>query len=278
MSDKAKKGGASGLGLRVAAAAVLIPVVVFLTWKGGLWFAGFVAVMGIFMALEWVAMAHDGRTLQKIIHIAAALIATFGFYAGNFGLVLLVLATCWLASLVCFSGKKIQIWQLIGVAYVSLPLLALVLLRAHETFGLIAIFLIFAMVWSADTLAYFAGRTFGGPKLWPSVSPNKTWSGFFGAVFGGVIGAMAVMYFAGLPGIWAVGFLGAAIGGLEQGGDLLESALKRNFGFKDSGAVIPGHGGVLDRVDGLVAAAAAAFIFGVIRAGFDNSAAGLVSW
>ena len=142
-----------------------------------------------------------------------------------------------------------------------------------------AILLLFACVWTADTLAYFAGRTFGGPKLMPSVSPNKTWSGFFGAVFGGLVGAVLLFHFSGLDNLMAAGLLGAAIGGLEQGGDLFESAAKRKFGIKDSGSIIPGHGGVLDRVDGLVAAAVAAWLFGAIRAGnWGNAAQGLLDW
>jgi len=174
-------------------------------------------------------------------------------------------------------------WLVFGVPYIALPMLALVLLRADHgingSAGLIAIVVVFASVWTADTLAYFFGRSFGGPKLMPTVSPNKTWSGFFGAVLGGLLATVLVFYFAGLNNLLAAALIGAAIGGLEQGGDLYESAAKRKFGIKDSGTIIPGHGGVLDRVDGLMAAAIAAWVFGAISSGnWQTAATGLLNW
>jgi len=229
----------SDLLLRVAAAAVLAPVALFAAWLGGWVFVIFVAVMGFIMAKEWASMVGAGA----------------------------------------LGGNQKTKWVLIGIPYIVLPLFSLIALRFDVTYGLTAIVLLFACVWSADSLAYFAGRTFGGLKLMPSVSPNKTWSGFFGAVFGGLIAAVLVFYFFDLNNLVVAAILGAAIGGLEQGGDLFESAAKRKFGVKDSGSIIPGHGGVLDRVDGLMAAGVAVWLFGVFRAGnWENAAAGLLSW
>ncbi len=237
-SEPVKKPG-SNLLVRVAAAAVLVPIALFAAWLGGWFFSLFVSVLGVIMALEWKTMVTLGTPI----------------------------------------GLERNKWYFIGLPYVVLPLLALIFLRSDSTYGLTAVVLLFASVWTADSLAYFAGRSFGGPKLMPSISPNKTWSGFFGAVFGGLIAAILVFYFAGLNNLMMAAILGAAIGGLEQGGDLFESAAKRKFGVKDSGSIIPGHGGVLDRVDGLMAAAIAAWLFGAIRAGsWENAASGLLNW
>lgn len=229
----------SNLLVRIAAAAVLAPIALVAAWLGGWIFLIFVLILGVLMAWEWVSMIKNGALAK-----------------GD-------------------SAK----WMLIGVPYIALPVFSLIALRTDPVFGLAAIVLLFACVWSADSLAYFAGRTFGGPKLMPSVSPNKTWSGFFGAVFGGMIAAVLVFYFFEFNNLLIAAVLGAAIGGLEQGGDLFESAAKRKFGVKDSGTIIPGHGGVLDRVDGLMAAAVAGWLFGAIRAGsWDSAASGLLSW
>jgi len=238
-STKQTEKPGSNLLVRIAAAAVLVPVALFAAWIGGWVFALFVGVLGLIMAREWTTMV----AVSKL------------------------------------TNNTENIWYAIGIPYLILPLTSLIALRMDINLGLKAVILLFACVWTADTLAYFAGRTFGGPKLMPSVSPSKTWSGFFGAVFGGLIAAVLVFYFAGLNNLPAAAMLGAAIGGLEQGGDLFESAAKRKFGVKDSGSIIPGHGGVLDRVDGLMAAAVAAWLFGTIRAGgWENAAAGLLQW
>lgn len=224
--------------VRIAAAAVLVPVALFVAWWGGWVFGGFIGLVGMIMAQEWLAMVRS-----------------------------------------CAENRNRGLWYLLGVPYVIFPLVAIILLRQDIFHGLTAIIFLFACVWTADTLAYAAGRTFGGPKLWPSISPNKTWSGFFGAVFGGLLAAVLVFYFAGLNNLFAAAMLGAAIGGLEQGGDLFESSVKRKFGVKDSGTIIPGHGGVLDRVDGLIAAAVAAWCFGALRAGdWELAAYGLLNW
>jgi len=142
--------------------------------------------------------------------------------------------------------------------------------REHPRLGLVAILWMFAVVWLTDIAAYFAGRRFGGPKLWPRVSPKKTWSGFFGGLVAGVAAGGIVVLVAGRFGVAApvsfaiVVLLSAVASVLSQLGDLGESALKRRFGAKDSGVLIPGHGGVMDRLDGFWAAAA---LIGLVLAG-----------
>jgi phosphatidate cytidylyltransferase len=285
-----KKSGPSNLMVRVGAAAVMVPTVLFITWRGGVWFNLFIAGLGVLMALEWTKIVHASARWQQVLHILAALTAVGSVYSAAPGLAVLVIAAIWIASMICKSSDNGITWPLLGVPYIAAPLMALVWLRgwldlqavrpAHDMpdLGLVAVLTLFAAVWSADSLAYFAGRGLGGPKLWPSVSPNKTWAGFWGAVVGGLLGAVVVFWLAGAGSLLAGALLGAAIGGLEQGGDLLESAVKRKFDVKDSGSIIPGHGGVLDRVDGLIAASVAAWIFGAWRAGWFNAAVGFVSW
>jgi phosphatidate cytidylyltransferase len=151
------------------------------------------------------------------------------------------------------------------------------MLRNDSPYGLVAVVWLFAVVWAGDTGAYFAGRAIGGPKLAPAVSPNKTWSGAIGGAVAGVGAGMLVLLAAGFqlrPMHILVAFVVSAA---AQAGDLVESAIKRQFGVKDASRLIPGHGGLMDRVDGLLFAATAALAIGVLRGG-SAPASGLFSW
>ena len=152
------------------------------------------------------------------------------------------------------------------------------MLRSDPTFGIAAIVLVMLMVWAADTLAYFAGRLIGGPKLAPRISPKKTWAGLGGAMAGSAFAALCVGLVLGVPALWMLLIVAALLAVVEQGGDLFKSAMKRYYGVKDSGRLIPGHGGVIDRVDGLVAVATAAALIGALRAGVDHAGAGILVW
>ncbi len=271
----------SNLARRVLAAAVLIPAALFLTWAGVLPFLALVLLLVALMAHEWAAIVHDGDRSQFALHAVAGAAGAFA------GLVHGVAPALWLAVLFAWGGsvwltarsmKGFTIFHLTGIPYLALPAFALVALRAGGSCGFPAVLLLFVTVWSADTLAYFAGRTFGGPKFAPRISPNKTWSGFFGAVAGGALAAALLAAFSGLA-VLPLALLGAVLGGWEQVGDLFESAAKRRFGVKDSGSIIPGHGGVLDRVDGLVAAAVLALVWGAWASGtLHNAACGILFW
>ena len=141
----------------------------------------------------------------------------------------------------------------------------------------IAVIFVFLVVWATDTAAYFSGRLIGGPKLAPRFSPKKTWSGAIGGASAAVVVGLMVALVAGIEGkLWAAA-IAFALSVVSQFGDLGESALKRRFDVKDSGALIPGHGGIMDRVDGLVAAMVVAVIIGLLRGG-DDIAAGLLVW
>jgi phosphatidate cytidylyltransferase len=157
-------------------------------------------------------------------------------------------------------------------------LLAPVVLRRDVAFGEVAVLFLFAVVWSTDVLGYFVGRTIGGPRLAPPVSPNKTWSGACGGALGAVAAGTAAAAVSGdmaLPVAAAVAFV---LSVASQAGDLFESAVKRRFGVKDASHVIPGHGGLMDRLDGFIAASGVAALIGIMRAGADAPAGGFLLW
>ncbi len=277
---RASRGG-SKLARRVMAAAVLMPAVLFLTWWGVLPFLALVVLLVVLMAHEWTSIVHERNRAQFILHSAAGVAgAVAGLVHGTAPMLWFAVLFAWGGSvwLTARSMKGFTVFHLTGIPYLVLPAFALVALRSGESCGFLAVLLLFVTVWSADTLAYFAGRAIGGPKFAPRISPNKTWSGFFGAVAGGALAAALLAAFSGLS-VLPLMALGAMIGGWEQVGDLFESAAKRRFGVKDSGAIIPGHGGVLDRVDGLVAAAVLALVWGAWASGtLQNAACGILFW
>ena len=168
-------------------------------------------------------------------------------------------------------------WAALGFGYASAPLFASVLIRLDQVFGLTALMLVLLVVWMTDIGGYFAGRTIGGAKLWPRVSPKKTWAG----AIGGLVLSLAVACgFASFGvGKWLpLLLLAAGLSVVSQLGDLFESSVKRAFGVKDSSHIIPGHGGLLDRLDGFVFAVTAAAAIGFLRAGADGVGRGLMVW
>ena len=161
--------------------------------------------------------------------------------------------------------------------YGALPALALIIIRSDTDIGLVCVFWLFAIVWAGDIAAYFTGRTIGGPKLWRRVSPKKTWSGAIGGLIGAVAVSSLVLWQSSVETLVPI-VLPIVLSIVAQGGDLAESALKRAYGAKDSSRLIPGHGGVMDRLDGLVTAAVLGAVIGIVRAGVDQTASGLVLW
>jgi phosphatidate cytidylyltransferase len=180
--------------------------------------------------------------------------------------------------MVRFGNAVSSKWSYLGICYVGFPALAFTLLRNDPGFGFAAILWIFLIVWAADSLAYFAGRTIGGPKLAPMISPKKTWAGLGGAVAGSTLVSSIFAYTFHLNGILALAILAGCLAVVEQAGDLFESSLKRFHGVKDSGALIPGHGGVIDRVDGLIAVAVTAALIGLLHGQGVSAARGLLQW
>ena len=216
------------------------------------------------------------RIYSSIVLGALALAAT---WAGG-----TVFALFWLAAAIGVLWEWVHVssrrplWLAAGLVYAGIFLVAMLSLRSDPRLGLVALIWLFALIWTADIAAYFTGRALGGPKLWPAVSPNKTWSGAIGGTIGGLIAGAAVIVAAGLSlrPIHAIVMLVVVIA--AQLGDLMESAIKRRFGVKDSSQLIPGHGGLMDRCDSLAAAAALALSIGWARAGMSTPAEGLLLW
>jgi len=251
---------------RFLSAVILGPIVVILAWAGGWPFAVLVVVAGMVMVHEWSRVI-DGRgiTRDSLLHGAVVLVTAGLALAGYplLGLVVIGLGTLAAVRLATERHHAAQ-WPLLGTPYVALPVLSLIWLRQDAVNGARHVIWLLGVVWVTDTAAFFAGRALGGPKLAPGISPNKTWSGLVGGVIAAGLWGLAVSVMtADIAALPLVAF-SAALGAWSQVGDLAESALKRRFGLKDSGTIIPGHGGLLDRVDGLLFAAPVAALWLVL--------------
>jgi phosphatidate cytidylyltransferase len=268
------------LGLRTASAVVLIPAVIACAWFGGIWFKGFVLLFAGLIAHEWTSIVHPRNLAQYALHIGAAICGAILPGLQGIGIALLVILGLAVVSIFMTRNERSgsSKWSYFGIFYVGFPALALILLRSDSHYGFAAILWVFLVVWSADILAYFAGRLIGGPKLAPMISPKKTWAGLGGAVAGSALVSFIFAWVTQLNGIWTLAILAGGLAVVEQAGDLFESSLKRFHGVKDSGRLIPGHGGVIDRVDGLIAVAVAAALIGVFHEQGANAARGLLRW
>lgn len=269
---------ANNLLLRIVSALVLAPVAVAAAYIGGWPFALFWGVAGIAVLWEWIAMvAGPGHRLMFSSCAAALAVAATVEWLGRPIAGILVVALGALAAAV-FATRQRRFWIVGGMAYAGALILAPILLRADESFGFLAIALLFAVVWTTDVLGYFGGRAFGGPKLAPSISPKKTWSGAIVGALGAVAVSAGSAVALGGFNATAIAFVALLLSVMSQGGDLLESWVKRRFGTKDASQLIPGHGGVMDRLDGFWAAALAACVIGTARGGFEHTALGLLVW
>ena len=267
----------SNLQLRIISSVVLVVVVVALTLAGGLAFRLLAAAIAAGVFYEWNAMS--GTAALRRQQWGAALLLAMVLIAlvlripavAIFGLAAVAVALAWLLGR---FGKEDR-WTAGGVAYAGLSGVSLGLLREESSAGLVAILFLFAAVWATDVCAYFVGRAVGGPKLAPSISPGKTRSGALGGAVGGVAAAVLVAHFAGAANLAMLALVALLLSVVSQAGDLFESWVKRRHGVKDSGSIIPGHGGVMDRVDGLVAAAVALYVIGALSGSADNPAQAL---
>lgn len=265
------RGGLSNLQQRVISAVVMVVAVLVLAWLGGLWFRIFAALLGAAIFYEWMAMAKalDRPAGPSVVLLVVALAIMVA--GGPAWIVLLFLAAAPIVVLLSQGLAPAGPWPAAGIAYAGLAGLSLAFLRGDDQAGLTAMLFLFATVWVTDIMAYFAGRAVGGPKLAPSISPGKTWSGAIGGAVAGTAAGLIIAWMAGgalMPAAVAALVLSA----VAQFGDLFESWVKRRHGVKDSSNVIPGHGGVMDRVDGLVAAALALYVIGALAGDPDNPA------
>lgn len=238
----------SDLAKRSLSGAVLIAIAAAALWFGHVAFWLLTVVAGLLMMAEWVELhgtdAQTKRTCQFAISVPLAILCPLAAGPTFLSLGLIAGAGFFIAAITRRSALG---W---GAVYVGLPVLALLLLRAVPDIGLLLAFWAMALVWATDIGAYFAGRTIGGPKIAPAISPSKTWAGLVGGVIAATLFAFALQLLAGLPlrlVLWT-----PVLACMAQAGDFFESWLKRRAGVKDSGTLLPGHGGVLDRIDGLV--------------------------
>ena len=269
---RASAGSSRELLVRLASAVALAIVALAGAVVGGWAAAAVVAAVVIVVHLEWSAMS-EGALMPGGVMTAALVAALAVFTLGYPGIALAIAAVAVVAAAV--TGG--QVWRPFGVFYAAVLGFGLLAIRLSGAMGLDGVLFLLAVVWATDTGAFFVGRGLGGPKLWPQVSPKKTWSGALGGLVAGVAAGAIVLSVAGLPVTVIALIIAGALAVVSVLGDLFESAVKRRFGTKDSGWLIPGHGGLLDRVDGLIAAAGLAALIGWAHAGVSVGQ-GLLVW
>lgn len=271
--------------LRVASSAVLIPAVLAAAYFGGWVFFVLCALAAFGIFWEWSRLTDSAQArvlAPGVVAFAAALALTGLGHVAAAAAVVVIGAVAVGGASASGNGAARRairgIWAAAGVIYAGAAFFGPALLRRDAEFGFAAFLFLAVTVWATDTCAFAVGRAIGGPLLWPRVSPNKTWSGAIGGLAGGVAGGTLVAYADGLGRLAAVGVIALVLSALAQGGDFLESAIKRHFGAKDTSQLIPGHGGLMDRLDGFLVAAAAALLIGIARQGTAAAAHGLLVW
>ena len=255
----------SNLTLRILSAAVLLPLVVVVVWFGSWYFLTFVVLIGAAMGLEYSKLCGAGAIARGIITGALATLPVMLFLAGPFaGLAWGAVCAILLMFYILIRPSSDGVLLLIGTVYLSLGILAISWLRLVPEDGALTVFWIFAVVVGTDVGAYFAGRGIGGPKLAPRISPSKTWAGLGGGMICAAAAGWSVVAFGAENGSVNIALASGGFAVIAQIGDLLESALKRHCGVKDSGTLIPGHGGVLDRLDGYLSVAPVVVLLAIV--------------
>lgn len=268
------------LRLRLISAGLLIPATLAIVWVGGVLAALAMAFVALVMFYEWTTMA-KGERKTFLYWVPQLLIATAAFFlvlqANEFAALFWICLAC----IIVFAHllfRNPDSWQAIGLLYTLTFLTTLLLLRQSPEFGFEATVFLLLVVWTTDSFAYLCGTLIGGSKLWPAVSPKKTWAGFLGGLIAACLASAAFAAFYALPQWFALSVLGLILSVAAQAGDLYELWLKRKFGVKDSGKLIPGHGGLLDRLDSMVFASFVAYAIGAFRGGLGAPASGLLLW
>ena len=268
--------GSRNLHTRVAAALVLAPTAIAIAYAGGWLWTALVTAAAIGLYVEWLMIVGAAGQTRVVASGAVALaLAGLCLALGRIDAALLT-SVLGLAAVALLSPERRR-WIAMGFFYAGAALFASVLVRLDQSYGFVALMLILLVVWATDIGGYFAGRSIGGPKLWPRISPKKTWAGAIGGFLASLVISGAFAAF-GLGKTGPILLLGAVLSIASQLGDLFESAVKRRFGVKDSSHIIPGHGGLMDRLDGFVAAVVVAAILGVLRGGVDGVGRGLMVW
>lgn len=268
--------GSRNLLTRIVAAMVLAPLAIAIAYAGGWLWIVLVTIIVIGLYVEWLTVVGLARDIRVVLSGSAALaIAGLCLMAGRSEISFGVLGIGLVVSALIAPERRN--WVAAGFLYAAAAEVASVMVRLDAEKGFAALMLVLLVVWATDIGGYFAGRSIGGPKLWPRVSPKKTWAGAVGSFVASlaVAGGFAALDLGKTAPLL---LLGAVLSVVSQLGDLFESAVKRRFGVKDSSHIIPGHGGLLDRLDGFVAAVLVAAILGFVRGGADGVGRGLMVW
>lgn len=260
MAPRAPDGGARNFWTRIASAAVLAPVAIGAIWVGSPWFDLMVIAASAALGWEWARLCRYGRFDRGdwlfVSAVAGVVLLSAVDVPISVTLLLAVaLAGAWLFGGLAAGAEAVG-WRSAGLLLIALGAVALLTIRSGDGQGLHATIWLFLVTWAVDTGGYLVGRVCGGPKLAPRISPKKTWSGLVGGLLAAIAVGVAYPYGVAATAISAA-TAALVVAGAAVIGDLLESAAKRRFGLKDSSALIPGHGGLLDRVDGLLLAAPA---------------------
>ncbi len=244
----------SSLWPRILASAILIPAALAAVYLGGWLLALWVAAAGLAMSREWVRIVHREDFGWRLALHALALVVSQALLAiehPDWALAAILFAAL-IGSVAAQAREERGVWVILGILFIAVPCLSFVWLRHLAPHGLETVIWLLCVVWATDSAAYIAGSIFGGPKLAPLISPSKTWAGAVAGLAAGTAASIVLAQVAGVAPSWQ--FIGAsvALSFLTQCGDLAESFLKRTFGVKDASDLIPGHGGALDRLDGLI--------------------------
>lgn len=243
---------------RLLTSLVVGAIAAIFIFSGPTPFAVLAVAVALLVSWEWGRLVH-GLDAGILVAVQIGTVAVSGLLAASLsaGLGLLALPIGAILATLLSLGRN-SFLSAAGVFYAGFPVVAAIWLRSDAALGLQAVIFLILVVATADTAAFLCGRLMGGPLLNPRISPNKTWAGFFGALIASAI--VGGLFWLAVPdgSVFRLAATGAALALVAQAGDLAESALKRRFGAKDAGSILPGHGGVMDRVDGLFAAVAAA--------------------
>lgn len=258
LTPEFRKAPSSELKTRVLSAVVMIALALLAAYWGGWPFALFWLAAGIAMVVEWTDMVgiQPRRPVQLVYGVGLLALTVLFLLDAGFAISAAVAALALAVGALLTRGSRAKLWSASSFAYAAVIVLVPPIVRASPDLGILGLIWMFAVVWTTDIAAYFTGRTLGGPKLCPSISPKKTWSGFLGGVFAAAVAGLLVALVGrsfGIdhsfgPGATIVLSIIASVA--SQIGDLGESALKRHCDVKDSSHLIPGHGGVMDRLDG----------------------------
>jgi phosphatidate cytidylyltransferase len=262
--------------LRIVASLVMAPLAIAMAYAGGWLWTGLVTVAAIGLYAEWLAVI-GVRNLPLLLLGVLVLLGAAWVERGHFTLVNVSIVVALGVAIAAIFSRERRGWAVLGIGYALAASIASSMVRRDPDSGFTALMLVLLVVWATDIGGYFAGRLIGGPKLWPQVSPKKTWAGAIGGFVASLavaLGFAAFQFGKSLPLLLLAAILSVA----AQFGDLFESAIKRKFGVKDSSHIIPGHGGLMDRLDGFVAAIVLAAIFGFLRGGADGVGHALMVW